>query len=131
MPPACGFNATIETFGRIEAELVRRQTDILTFPPNARVNRLEIAKRLRTEVLEPWRAAAGRCCKAPPSAGWFASPRACRRRFANTCMPAKDPSSCGRWHSKAATPPMRRAPLQAEQQLGKTLNLVNVLASAK
>ena len=36
---------------------MRRQTDILTFPPNARVNRLEIAQRLRREVLEPWRAA--------------------------------------------------------------------------
>ncbi len=51
------FEREMESFGQVEAELVRRQTDILTFPPNARVNRLEIAKRLRSEVLEPWREA--------------------------------------------------------------------------
>ena len=51
------FERDLETFGRAEAEIVRRQTDILTFPPNARVNRLEIAQRLRREVLDPWRAA--------------------------------------------------------------------------
>jgi rhomboid protease GluP len=51
------FERDMEIFVRAEAEIVRRQTDILTFPPNARVNRLEIAQRLRREVLEPWRAA--------------------------------------------------------------------------
>lgn len=51
------FERDLQAFDRVEGELVRRQTDILTFPPNARVNRLEIARRLRTEVLEPWRAA--------------------------------------------------------------------------
>lgn len=51
------FERDLEAFDRVGGELVRRQTDILTFPPNVRVNRLEIAKRLRTEVLEPWRAA--------------------------------------------------------------------------
>ena len=47
----------LQNFVPIEAELVRKQTDILTFPPNARFNRLEIAKRLRDEVLVPWREA--------------------------------------------------------------------------
>ena len=51
------FERELEDFGRAEAELVRKQAEILTFPPNARVNRLEIAQRLRKEVLEPWRAA--------------------------------------------------------------------------
>ena len=51
------FQRDLQDFGGVEADLVQRQTDILTFPPNARVNRFEIAKRLRTEVLEPWRAA--------------------------------------------------------------------------
>ena len=51
------FQRTLARFDRIEADLVRRQTDILTFPPNVRVNRLEIAKRLREEVLIPWREA--------------------------------------------------------------------------
>ena len=39
-----------------EAELVRKQAEILTFRPNVRVNRLELARRLRNEVLIPWRA---------------------------------------------------------------------------
>jgi rhomboid protease GluP len=51
------FARDFENFAPIEAELVRKQTDILTFPPNARVNRLEIAKRLRDEVLIPRREA--------------------------------------------------------------------------
>jgi len=52
------FQLDLFRFLRAEADLVRRQTDILTFPPNARMNRLEVAKRLREEVLIPWRAAA-------------------------------------------------------------------------
>jgi rhomboid protease GluP len=51
------FHRALEVFGVVEADLVQRQTDILTFPPNARVNRFEVARRLRTEVLEPWREA--------------------------------------------------------------------------
>ncbi|MEO8018271.1 MAG: rhomboid family intramembrane serine protease [Pseudomonadota bacterium] len=49
------FERDIENFGPIEAALVRKQTDILTYQPNVRVNRLEVAKRLRDEVLIPWR----------------------------------------------------------------------------
>ena len=52
------FARDLEDFGAVEVELVRRQADILTFAPNARMNRLELATRLRKEVLEPWRAAA-------------------------------------------------------------------------
>jgi rhomboid protease GluP len=51
------FERDLEAFGHAEVDIVGRQTEILTFPPNARVNRLEIARRLRQEVLEPWRAA--------------------------------------------------------------------------
>jgi len=51
------FERELEDFGRIEAALVRKQAEILTFPPNVHVNRLEVAQRLRSEVLEPWRAA--------------------------------------------------------------------------
>jgi len=52
------FERGLEDFTRVEAQLVRKQAEILTFPPNVRVNRLEIAQRLRKEVLEPWRVAA-------------------------------------------------------------------------
>jgi rhomboid protease GluP len=51
------FERELADFGRVEAELVRKQAELLVFPPNVRVNRLEIARRLRSEVLEPWRAA--------------------------------------------------------------------------
>jgi len=49
------FERDFYEFHRVEAELVRKQTEILTFPSNVRVNRLVIAQRLRSEVLEPWR----------------------------------------------------------------------------
>ena len=51
------FHRELWDFGPIEARLVRKQADILTFRPDVRVNRLEIAKRLREEVLIPWREA--------------------------------------------------------------------------
>ncbi len=51
------FNRDLYDFIPVEGQLVRKQADILTFRPDVRVNRLEIAKRLRNEVLLPWRAA--------------------------------------------------------------------------
>jgi rhomboid protease GluP len=52
------FHRDLFEFIPIESDLVRRQTDILTHRPDVRVNRLEIAKLLRDEVLIPWRKAA-------------------------------------------------------------------------
>jgi rhomboid protease GluP len=51
------FERELAEFGGVEVELVRKQKEILTFPPNVRVNRLEVAQRLRREVLVPWHAA--------------------------------------------------------------------------
>jgi rhomboid protease GluP len=51
------FNRQLMEFIPIEGRLVRKQADILTFRPDVRVNRLEVAKRLRDEVLVPWREA--------------------------------------------------------------------------
>jgi rhomboid protease GluP len=59
------FARDFDAFVQVEAELVRRQTDILTFPRNAPVDRLEVARRLRHEVLEPWRAASYQLLRAP------------------------------------------------------------------
>ena len=58
-PHAAGlrFNRELMEFIPIEGRLVRKQADILTFRPDVRVNRLEVAKRLREEVLIPWREA--------------------------------------------------------------------------
>jgi rhomboid protease GluP len=49
------FQREMADFAPIEAELVRKETEILTVQPNARVNRLELARRLSDEVLVPWR----------------------------------------------------------------------------
>ena len=57
MPPAFASTVTLMDFIPIEGRLVRKQADILTFRPDVRVNRLEVAKRLRDEVLIPWREA--------------------------------------------------------------------------
>jgi rhomboid protease GluP len=51
------FNREIMDFGPIEGRLVRKEAEILTTRPDVRVNRLEISKRLRDEVLVPWREA--------------------------------------------------------------------------
>ena len=55
--PALRFNRDLYAFIPVEGQIVRKEADILTFRPDVRVNRLEIAKRLREEVLIPWREA--------------------------------------------------------------------------
>lgn len=52
------FTQTVERFAAEEARLIDRQEQLLNVQPNVRVNRLELAKSLRNEVLLPWRAAA-------------------------------------------------------------------------
>ena len=122
------FERDLQTFDRVEAELVRRQTDILTFPPNARVNRLEIAKRLRERSARALaRRVAAAAGVAPRCRRTIRAPRAGRQPFATTCARAKAPSSCGRWRSRPATSTDRGRAIQAEQQLGETLNVVNAL----
>ena len=122
------FERDLQTFYRADAEVVGRQTDILTFPPNARVNRLEIAKRLREEVLVPWRTAS-------------------RPLREGTRLPQDNSHSSRKQAAFLAYLDARESFIelralafesddlndesranQAEQQLGKTLNLVNVLA---
>jgi rhomboid protease GluP len=52
------FTQTVERFAAEEARLIDRQEQLLNVRPNVRVNRLELAKALRNEVLLPWREAA-------------------------------------------------------------------------
>ena len=113
---------------RAEAEIVRRQTDILTFPPNARVNRLEIAQRLRREVLEPWRtavaAAADQRNPLPQDDSLPARMQAAIRDYLRARESSIELRALA-FESGELTDEARA--IQAEQQLGKTLNLVNVL----
>jgi hypothetical protein len=113
----------------IQGRLVRKQADILTFRPDVRVNRLEVAKRLREEVLVPWREAS-------------------RPILQSATISAEDPSSAqqqrvwreylrAREHAVALRvlaldtgdeSDAARA-ISADERLGQALNAVNALMS--
>ncbi len=86
------FNRELMDFGPIEGRLVRKQADILTVRPDVRVDRQEIAKRLRDEVLLPWREASKPILQSPddfrgrPESRALAEPRG-----ATTCLPGSEP----------------------------------------
>ncbi|HYJ39627.1 MAG TPA: hypothetical protein VEW08_02485, partial [Steroidobacteraceae bacterium] len=119
------------TFVRAEAEIVRRQTDILTFPPNARVNRLEIAQRLRHEVLEPWRAASRPLLQAttlPQDDSRSSRMQEALRDYVRARASAIELRALAYESGEPADE--ARANL-AEKQLGRTLNVVNSLANER
>ena len=125
------FARDMETFVRAEAEIVRRQTDILTFPPNARVNRLEIAQRLRHEVLEPWRAASRPLLQAatlPQDDSRSARMQEALRDYVRARASAIELRALAYESGEPADE--ARANL-AEKQLGRTLNVVNSLANER
>lgn len=116
-----------ENFGAVEAELVRRQTDILTFPPNVRVNPQEIAKRLRTEVLEPWRAASRPLLDSrtlPQDGSHSSRLQAAIRDYLRAREQAVELRALA-LESGDLNDESRA--VSADRQLGKTLNQINVL----
>jgi hypothetical protein len=121
------FERDLQTFGAKEGEIVRRQTEILTFPPNVRVNRLELAERLRTEVLAPWREASRPLLEGAtlPLDG---SPGARRQQVIRDYLRARSSAIELRavWLESGDANDEARA-VQAERQLGKTLDAVNAL----
>jgi len=122
------FERDLQTFDQAEAEIVHRQADILTFPPNARVNRLEIAQRLRREVLDPWRAASRPLLQATtlPQDGSHSSRKQQAIRDYLRARESAIELRALAYESGDLNDEARA--IQAEQQLGKTLNVVNVLA---
>lgn len=125
------FEREMESFGQVEAELVRRQTDILTFPPNARVNRLEVAQRLRSEVLEPWRTASRPLLQSttlPQDGSRSARMQAAVRDYLRARERAIELRAVS-LETGDLTDEARA--IEAEKQLGKTLNLVNALANER
>ena len=125
------FERDLETFGRAEADIVRHQTDILTFPPNARVNRLEIAQRLRREVLEPWRTASRPLLEATPlpqDDSRSSRMQEAVREYLHARESAIELRALA--YESGDLNDEARA-IQAEKQLGKTLNLINSLANER
>ena len=123
------FERDLQAFGGAEAELVRRQTDILTFPPNVRVNRLEIARRLREEVLEPWRAASRPLLQSTtlPADGSRASRR--QQAIRDYLRARESAIELRALALESGDPSDEARAIQADQQLGKTLNQVNRLSN--
>jgi rhomboid protease GluP len=125
------FERDMESFGRAEAEIVRRQTDILTFPPNARVNRLEVAQRLRREVLDPWRAASRPLLEAttlPQDGSRSSRMQEAVRDYLRARESAIELRALA-FESGDLTAEARA--IQAETQLGKTLNQINTLSNER
>jgi len=125
------FERDVEAFGPAEAEIVRRQAEILTFPPNARVNRLEIAQRLRREVLEPWRTASRPLLQSttlPPDGSRSARMQQAFRDYLHARESAIKLRALA---FESADPADETRAALAETQLGKTLNLVNQLANER
>jgi membrane associated rhomboid family serine protease len=123
------FERDLQTFSVKEGEIVRRQTEILTFPPNVRVNRLELAKQLRTEVLAPWREASRPLLEGAtlPHDG---SRGARRQEAIRDYLRARSSAIELRavWLESGESNDEARA-AQAERQLRETLNAVNGLAN--
>jgi rhomboid protease GluP len=122
------FVRDFEAFAPVEAELVRKQTDILTFQHGEPVNRLDVARRLRQEVLEPWRAASKRLLRAPdvPQEGSHsARMQAAVREYLRAREQAIATRALAFETGDAADETQARA---ADVRLGKTLDDVNALA---
>jgi rhomboid protease GluP len=121
------FQRDLETFGPIEADLVRRQTDILTFPPNARVNRFEIARRLRTEVLEPWRVASKPLLQGPSLPQDDSVPARLQQPMRDYLRAREKAVALRALALETGDPSDEERALSAERELDKTLNQINVL----
>jgi rhomboid protease GluP len=122
------FERDLLAFSVKEGEIVRRQTEILTFPPNVRVNRLELAKQLRDVVLDPWRVASRPLLEGEtlPQDG---SPTTQRQQAIRDYLRARSSALELRaaWLESGDPTDEARA-AQAERQLGETLTAVNALA---
>jgi hypothetical protein len=123
------FVRDFEAFAPIEAELVRKQTDILTFRRGERVDRLEVARRLRQEVLEPWRAASKPLLRAPDvsqEGSHSARMQAAVREYLRAREQGIATRALAFETGDAADEALARA---ADVRLGKTLDAVNALAN--
>jgi rhomboid protease GluP len=121
------FHREIMDFGPIEGRLVRKEADILTTRPDVRVDRHEIAKRLRDEVLLPWREASKpilRSATISPEDAQTAKLQAAWRAY----LLARDQAVALRVLALQTGDLSDEArAVSADQRLGQALNAVNAL----
>jgi rhomboid protease GluP len=121
------FARELREFGAVEAEIVRRQTEILTFPSDVRVDRREIAKRLRSEVLQPWRAASKPLLESaslPDDGSHFARLQTAMRNY----LRARDEAIALRVLAlETGDASDESQAVAADARLGATLNEINTL----
>ena len=127
MPPASDSSASLPTFDRIEADLVRKQADILTIPPDVRVNRLEIAKRLRDEVLIPWREASRPILQSPTIPEEDAHSARLQMAWRNYVRAREE--AVALWVLALETGDLsdQERAISADARMSQTLNVINVL----
>jgi rhomboid protease GluP len=122
------FERDLKNFGAVEAALVRKQTEILTFQPNVRVSRQELAKRLRDEVLVPWRDASKPLLQAatlPQDGSRSARMQAAMRDYVR----AREESLALRVLSlETADLSDEARAISADHRLDQSLNVIDVLA---
>jgi hypothetical protein len=121
------FTRDLYLFGPVEGEIVRKQADILTFPPDVRVNRYELAKRLRTEVLVPWRDASRPLLEADTLHPDDTPPARLQAALRQYLRARERAISLRALSFETGDDPDEARALSAETELGKSLNAVNVL----
>jgi hypothetical protein len=128
-PHAAGlrFNRDLMDFIPIEGRLVRKEADILTFRPDVRVNRLEVAKRLREEVLIPWREASKPILQSATISAEDASAAQLQRAW-REYLRARDHAVALRVLALETGDESDAArAISADEHLGQALNAVNTL----
>ena len=123
------FNRELIDFIPIEGRLARKQADILTIRPDVRVDRQEIAKRLRDEVLSPWREASKPILQSATISS--ENPQAARLQAAwRDYLLARERAVALRVLSLETgdTSDEARA-ISAEERLGQALNTLNALTN--
>jgi len=123
------FNRELMDFGPIEARLVRKHADLLTVRPDVRVDRQEIAKRLRDEVLLPWREASKPILQSPVISA--DDPKAARLQAAwRDYLLARERAVALRVLALQTGDVSDEArAISADQRLGEALNAANALMS--
>ena len=122
------WDQDLEQFGPIEERLLGSLKKILTFAPNAPVDRVAIAKRLREEVLEPWQAASRPLLTGATLPQDDSRPARLQEAMRDY-LRAREKSIALRAHAfETATEEDEAASLVADAELARSLNRFNGLA---